>query len=123
MYFTYCFPLASFNIHFLSLIFLNMITTYSDMFLFGFILPRGLCISLTWVTVSFPMLRKLSDNAYSNIFSLLFLGPFSLFSFKDPYNVNVDTFNVVPEVSETVLISFHCSLFSSAAVISTILSF
>ena len=39
---------------------------------------------------------------HSNIFSLLFLGPFSLFSFKDPYNVNVDAFNVVPEVSETV---------------------
>ena len=43
----------------------------------------------------------------SNIFS----GPFSLSSFWDPYNVNVGVFNVVPEVSETVLISFHSFFF------------
>ena len=100
-----------------------MITIYPDMFLLGFILPGTFCTSLTWVTVSFSMLGKLSDNTYANIFSLLLLSPFSCFSFKDSYNVNVDAFNVVPEVSETVLISFHCSLFSSAAVISTIVSF
>ena len=37
-----------------------------------------------------------------------FLSPFLfLFFFYEPYNLNVGTFNVVPEVSETVLISFH----------------
>ena len=38
-----------------------------------------------------------------------FLRPFLfLFFFWDPYNSNVGEFNVVPEVSETVLNSFHC---------------
>ena len=45
-----------------------------------------------------------------------------LFLFWDPYNSNVGAFNVVPEVSETGLNSFHSSLFFSAVVISTILS-
>ena len=41
-----------------------------------------------------------------NIFKYV-LRPFLfLFSFWDPYNANVGVFNVVPEVSETVLISF-----------------
>ena len=54
-----------------------------------------------------------------------FLGSFlSLFSFWDPYNANVVAFNVVPEVSQAVFISFLFilfSLFSSVAVNSTIL--
>ena len=56
----------------------------------------SLCF-LDWVSVSFPMLGKFSAVTSSNIFS----GPFpSLFSFWDPYNVNVDAFNIVPEVSD-----------------------
>ena len=40
------------------------------------------------------------------------------------YNLNVDAFNIVPEVFETVLYSLHLScLFCSSAIISTILSF
>lgn len=51
-----------------------------------------------------------------------FLGPFpSLFYFWGPYNTNVGAMNVIPEVSETILSSFH-SLFCSLAVISTNLS-
>ena len=42
-----------------------------------------------------------------------FLSPFLfLFYFWDPYNSNVSVFNVVPEVSETVLNSFHSFFFS-----------
>ena len=41
-----------------------------------------------------------------------FLSPFLfLFFFWDPYNSNVGVFNVVPEVSETVLSSFHSFFF------------
>ena len=41
-----------------------------------------------------------------------FLRPFLfLFFFWDPYNSNVGVFNVVPEVSETVLNSFHSFFF------------
>ena len=74
----------------------------------------SLCF-LDWVSVSFPMLGKFSAVTSSNIFS----GPFpSLFSFWDPYNVNVDAFNIVPEVSDClhffsffVFILFHSSDF------------
>ena len=55
----------------------------------------GLCSSWTWVTVSFPMLGKCSVIISSYILS----GFFSLFSFWEPYTVNIDAFNVVPEVS------------------------
>ena len=51
-----------------------------------------------------------------------FLSPFLFLFFWDPYNSNVGAFNVVPEVSETVLFSFF-SLFCFVVVISTILSF
>ena len=62
------------------------------------------------LTVSFPMLGKFSAIISSNIFS----GPFSVFSFWDPYNVNIVAFNVVSVVPETVLISFILfSLFCS----------
>ena len=41
-----------------------------------------------------------------------FLSPFLLlFFFWDPYNSNVGAFNVVSEVSETVLSSFHSFFF------------
>ena len=52
----------------------------------------GLCASWTWLTISFPMLGKFSTIISSSIFS-------GLFSFWDPYNVNVSVFNVAPEIS------------------------
>ena len=89
------FSLAAFNNFSLSLIFANLITTCLGVFLLGFILYGTRCASWTWVAISFPMLGKFSTIISSNIF----LGPFSLFSFCNPYNVNVVAFNVVPEVS------------------------
>ena len=77
------------------------------MFLLRFILP-GTCASWSWVTVSFTMLGMFSAIMTSNIFS----GPFSLpFPCGDPYNANVGAFYIVPEVSNTVLTSFHSSSF------------
>ena len=60
-----------------------------------------------------------NDNLLKN-----FLIPFLfLFFFGDPYNSNVGAFDIVPDVSETVLSSFHSfTLFCSLEVISTILS-
>ena len=47
------------------------------------------------MTISFTILGQLLAMIFSDVFS----GPFSLsLSFWDPYNVNVDAFNVVPEV-------------------------
>ena len=77
----------------------------------------SLCF-LDWVSVSFPMLGKFSAITSSNIFS----GPFpSLFFFWDPYNVNVDAFNVVPEVSDCLHFILFFKFYSTA-VISTNLS-
>ena len=71
-------------------------------------LPGTLCASWTWLTISFPMFSKLSaiiSSIFSQVLSL------SLFSFWDPYNVNVGAFNVVPEVS------CHCFSFFSLLVL------
>ena len=59
------------------------------------------------LSVSFPTLGEFSALISSHIFS----GPFSLFSLWAPYNLKVGAFNVFPEVSETVLLSFHSFFF------------
>ena len=88
------FPFA-FSILSLPLIFFSLITVSVCSSLI--ILPGTLCASWTWLTISFPMFRKCSAIISSNIFS----GPFSLslFSFWDPYNMNVGAINVVQEDS------------------------
>ena len=88
---------------YLSLIFVSFITQCLSVFLLGFILPGILCTSWIWLTIPVLMLGKFSAIIFSNISS----GLFSLFSCWDPYNVNIGVFNVVPGVSQAVLISFH----------------
>ena len=89
------FSLVTFTILCLSLIFFSLTTMCFGVFLLGFILLRTLCSSWTWLIISFPMLRKFLVIICSNIFS----GPFSLFSFWDPYTVNVSAPIVVPYIS------------------------
>ena len=74
MYVICPFPLVTFNILSLSLIFVSLITLCFDVFLLGFILPGTLCASWIWLIISFPMLGNFSALISSNIFS----GPFSL---------------------------------------------
>lgn len=65
-----------------------------------------LCTFWTWVIISLTMLGKFY---YYNLFGCFlrpFLIPLLLLYFLDSYNVNFDVFNVVPDVSETVFISF-----------------
>ena len=81
----------------------------SGVFLLGFILHGTLCASWTWLTISFSTLGKFSTI----ISSKFFWYPFLLF-FWDPYNSNVGAFDIVPEVSETIISSFHSFLFYSA---------
>ena len=120
MYVICHFSLVAFNILSLSLIFVSLITMCLSVFLLGFILPGTLCASWTWLTISFPMFSKLSaiiSSIFSQVLSL------SLFSFWDPYNVNVGAFNVVPESLRLLhCFSLFFSIFCSVAVISTILS-
>ena len=66
------------------------------------------------------MLGKFSTIISSKISSYPF---FFLSFFWDPYYLNVGVFDIVPEVSETILSSFILfTLFCSSEVISTILS-
>ena len=94
MYIICHFSLIAFNILSVSLIFVRLIIVCLDVFLLGFILPGTLCASWSWLIISYPMFEKFSESISSNIFS----GPFSLFSFCDPYNENVGAFNLVLEV-------------------------
>ena len=68
----------------------------------GLTMPGTLCTSWTGVTVYVIIFGKFSAIFPSTIFS----GISSLFSFWNPYKINVFVLTVVPEVSQTVLISF-----------------
>ena len=98
-----CFSLAAFNICSLHLIFVNLINMCLGVFHLGFILFGTLWVSWTWMAISFLILGKLSTITSSSIFSWPFLFVF----FWDSYDLNVGAFNIVPGVSEIVLISFN----------------
>ena len=49
----------------------------------------------------------LGEISNYNLFKNFLISFLFLFFFSDPYNLNVGTFDIVPEVSETVLSSFH----------------
>ena len=53
--------LVVFNILFLPLIFVGLITVSLSVFLLVLTLPGTLCVSWTWLTISFPMLGKLCE--------------------------------------------------------------
>ena len=98
------FSLVAFNICSLCLILVNLINICLRVFHLGFILFCTLWVSWTWVTISFHILRKFSTIISSSIFFISFL--FLVF-FWDPYYSNVTVFDIVPEVSETILSCFH----------------
>ena len=77
LYVIFHFPRVAYNILSLSLIFVSLITIYLGVLLLVFILSGTLCASWTWMTISFPMLRKFSAIISSNILSS-FLSVFSL---------------------------------------------
>jgi len=93
----------------LCLVFVSLINMCLGMFLLGFILYGTLYASWTWMIISFSMLGKFSTIIPSKIFSYSF-SPLLL----GPYNSNVGAFDIVPEVSETILSSFHSFYFYSA---------
>ena len=65
-----------------------------------------------------PHFREVFNYYLLNYFLMVFL---FVFFFWDSYDSNVGAFNIVPQVSEVVLISFY-SFFLSVSFISTILS-
>ena len=73
LYVTCCFSLAAFQILSLCLVFVNLIRMCLCVFLLGFILYETLCVSWTWLAISFPMLGKFSTIISSKIFSYPFI--------------------------------------------------
>ena len=93
---TRCFSLAAFNILYLCLVFVSLISMYLGMFLLRFILCGTLCLLDLIDYFLFHAGEIFNNNLFKN-----FLTPFLfLFFFWDPYNSNVDAFDIVPEVSE-----------------------
>src|SRR5574337_485477 len=99
-----CFSLAAFNFCSLCLIFVNLINMCLGVFRLRFILFGTLWVSWTWVIISFPILGKFSTINLLKYFLMAFL---FVFFFWDSYDSNVGAFNIVPEVSEVILISFN----------------
>ena len=115
------FSLVAFNILSLSLIFANLITTCLS----------SVCSSLGLSCLGLNVLLDLVDYFLSHVreffsyylFKYFLRCFFSLFYFWDPYKVNVGVFDVVPEVSEFVFVSFNSFFYIIfCAVISTSLS-
>ena len=72
LYVTCCFSLVAFNILSSCLFFVFLISMCPGLFLLEFILYGTLCASWTWLTISFPMLGKLSTIISSKVFSSSF---------------------------------------------------
>ena len=118
MYYSLLFP-AAFNIRWLCLIFISLINMCFGVFQLGFILLGTLWVFLDMGGYFLLHLREVF-NCYLLKYSLMhFL--FLVFFSWDSYDSNIGSFNLVPEVSEVVLISFN-SFFLSVSFISTILS-
>ena len=98
-----CFSLAAFNICPLCLIFINLINMCLGMFCLGFIL-FGTLSFLDLSGYFLPHFREVFNYYLLKYFLMVFL---FVFFFWDPYDSNVGVFNIVPEVSEIVLISLN----------------
>ena len=109
LYVTCCFFFAAFNTLSLYFVFVSLISMFLGMFLLGRLYPEwdSLCLlSLidyflfyVWEIFNYDLFKKF-------LTSFLFL-----FLFWDPYNLNVHVFDIVPEVSDTILSFFHSFCF------------
>ena len=107
---TCCFSLAAFNICSLCLIFVNLINMCLGCFALGLscLGPYGFLGLGCYFLLHF---REVFNYYLLKCFLMAFL---FVFFFSDSYYLNVGAFDIVPEVSEEVLISFNSFfLFSS----------
>jgi len=111
LYATYCFSFAAINSFSLYLTFASLINMYLSMFLLGGY-PVWCSLHFLDLIDYFPShIKEVFNYSIFKYFLKTFL--FLLF-FWDTYNLNVGVFNVVPEVSEIVLISFYSFILYSA---------
>ena len=103
-----CFSLADFNICSLCLIFVNLINMCLGVF--------SPWVNPVWDSLGFldlgdyflPHFREVFYYYLLKYFLMVFL---FVFFFWDSYDLDVGAFNIVPEVSEIVLISFNSFFF------------
>ena len=111
-----CFSLAAFNICSLCLIFVNLINMCLGVFHLGLILFGTLCVSWTWVIISFPILGKFSTIISSSIF------PWSFFLLNVQIRVLGRLILSWWSLRLSSFLLIHFSFFLSDSFISTILS-
>ena len=102
-----CFSLAALNICSLFLIFVNLINMCLGVFHFGFVL-FGTLGFLDLGGCFLPHFRDVFNYYLLKYFLMPFL---FIFFLLDAYDLNVGAFNVVPEDSEVVLMSFNSFFF------------
>ena len=100
------FSLAAFNICSLCLIFVNLINMCLEVFHLGCIL-FGTLSFLDLGGYFLPHFKEVFNYYLLKYFLMAFLFVF----FWDSYDLNVGAFNIVPGVSEIVLISFNSFFF------------
>ena len=106
-YVTCCFFLAAFNILSLCLVFVSLISVSWLVSPWVYPVWDSLCLLDLIDYFLFHIGEIFNYNLFKN-----FLIPFLLlFFFWDPYNLKVGAFDIVPEVSETILSSFHSFYF------------
>ena len=101
---------SAFNICSLCLIFVNLINMRLGVFRLGLIL-LGLSGFLDLGDYFLPHFREVFNYYLLKYFLMVFL---FVFFFWDSYDSIVGAFNIVPEVSEIVLISFNSFFFFSS---------
>ena len=103
-----CFSLAAFNICSLCLIFVNLINMCFGVFRLGFTLFGTPWVFLDLGDYFLPHFREVFNYYLLKYFLMVFL---FVFFFWDSSDLNVGVFNIVPEVSEVVLIPLDSFLF------------
>ena len=105
-YLLYASPLLLLIFFLFCLVFVTLICMCLGLFLLGFILYGTVCASWTWLAIFFSMLGKFSTKIEKFFHTFLFL-----FFFWGTCDSNVGVFDIVPEVSETILNSLHSFYF------------
>ena len=108
LYVTCYFSLAAFNILSMCLVFVSLIK-YVSWHVSPWVYSVWHCLCLLGLIDYF--LFHVGEISNYNLFKKFLIPSLFLFFFGDPYNSNVCAFDIVPEVSETLLSSFHCSYF------------
>ena len=107
LYVTCCFSLAAFNILSLCLVFVSLITMCLGVSLWVYPVWDSLCL----LGLIDYFISHVGEIFNCNLFKNVLIPFLFVVVFWGPYNLNVGSFDIVPEVFETILSSFHSFYF------------